>query len=263
MHELYFTPDSILEDIENKSKTMKFYSSDSKVEFVRNQRVIDPKYHQSDIEYSFNSHGYRTREFADVKDNEFILVFGCSHTEGVGLHEEDIWCSQLCNALGIDKINLGKAGSGHDVQYLNTVQYIKNKYPMPKMVIYQWPQITRRGFSFVKDNSIEISHYTVSGTSDDKLNSKWYLKRYCGEPGEREMLAYSNYTAANELWKAHGVPVYNWTWLGDFESMFVDLKEVETKDTGRARDMMHDGADIHSQVVEQIKPDIDKMLNWC
>lgn len=266
MSDLHFNPDSILVDYENVGRTRPFYSSDSRVQFARNYRIVDPKYTADNVEYKFNKFGYRTCEPSELKERDFILVFGCSYTEGVGLHEEDIWCSQLCNELGIQKFNLGKASSGPDIQYLNTLQYVKSKLPTPKMVIYQWPETTRRAFSSMSedyDNQVKITPHTASNPRTEKADTKWFMRRYCGEPGEREMLSYTSYTVCNQLWGLLGVPVYNWTWQGDYDSRYVDVKLVSTVDTGRARDMSHDGSDIHSQVVSQIKPGIDRILKSC
>lgn len=261
MSDLHFDPDSILVDRAHRGKTMPFYSSDSKVGFVRNRRKVDPKYTADNVEYKFNSLGYRTCEPEVLEEHNFILFFGCSHTEGVGLHEEDIWCSQLCNEIGIQKFNLGKGSSGPDTQYLNTIQYIKNKYPMPKAVVYQWPQITRRNFSCIDENhGIRVCPHTASSPETEKVNERWYKKRFLMDSGEREMLGYFSVTSCSLMWQMLNVPVLNWTWCGDFESDFVEMLRVETECTEKARDMMHDGTDVHRQAKEQVKPHIDKLL---
>ena len=271
MSNLSFYTNTILVDSIHKNNTFYFYDDREKSEFLsnKNKNKLDQRYLEKDIIYKFNSLGYRTDELTNAKDNDFILVFGCSHSEGIGLFEEDIWCSQLSSSLGIKKINLGKASSGPDIQFINTMQYIKNKYPKPKLVIYQWPQVHRRSFTYVPraadpatdDETLIVKHQTVF-TKTEKLDTGWYFRRFCVESGEMLMGSYSHYTASNLLWNGLGVPVFNWTWGGDFTNteLVEDLLVVDTIDTGRARDLMHDGPDIHSQVVDQILPKVDKLL---
>ena len=43
---------------------------------------------------------------------KFVLVFGCSYTEGVGMFEETLWCNILAEKYNFNVINLAKAGTG-------------------------------------------------------------------------------------------------------------------------------------------------------
>lgn len=258
MTNLVFNENSILVDSQRKGITTTFWDNNEYTIFKKNQKKVDPVYLERDIEYCFNSQGYRTKEIKNL-DKEFVLVFGCSHTEGVGNFEEDIWCSQLLTNKGIDFLNLGKAGSGPDIQYLNTLQWIKNNYPLPVLVIYQWPQTFRKSFSYKKREKIFLKHHNVNN-SIEKKDTEWYLKRYCVEEGEMTVNNYKDYASSNLLWNLIDVPVLNWTWQGDFETDYDNLNIIETEDTGRARDLMHDGPDIHRQVADKLTPIIDKLL---
>lgn len=255
----YFDSNSILVDNDHANKDLLWYQPEEELEFNRNKRVVDPKYLESDIHYTFNSQGYRTKELHNV-DDDFVLIFGCSHTEGIGLHNEDIWCNQLCDKIGIDRINLGKAGTGPDIQYINTLQYISNNYPKPRLVIYQWPQTFRRSFAYNHNNQIVFKHHNINSKSE-KQDTNWFLKRYCGkDTGEMYMNNYVSFNAVNLMWNFIDVRVYNWTWSGDFNFTDSRLHTVTTTDTGRARDMMHDGSDIHKQVADQLYKNVDIIL---
>ena len=256
---LHFSSTSILVDKDHANKDLLWYDPGEQKEFKKNKHLVDSKYLDKDIHYSFNDEGYRTKNFEDA-ENEFVLIFGCSYTEGIGLHNEDIWCNQLCDRIGIDRINLGKTGSGPDIQYINSLQYIKNNYPLPKLVAIQWPQQFRRSFAYNKNNSVVLQHHNVN-SKREKQDTDWFLNRYCGtDNAEMFMNNYMALNATNMLWSSVNIPVYNWSWTGDFDFDDSRLKMVNTQDTGRARDMMHDGADIHKQVVDQIRKDIDKLL---
>jgi hypothetical protein len=259
MPSLTFYDDAVLIDEHRKNKkNQKGYESQEYNKFKENKNKVKPIYLEREIEYNFNREGYRTKDIENL-EKDFILVFGCSHTEGIGNFEEDIWCSQLCNQKGLDFLNLGKAGSGPGIQQFNTIQWIKNHYPTPNLVVYQWPQTARKSFVYKKNNSFIFRHYNINNTKE-KMDTDWYLKRYCVEPGEMFKNNYHDYTCANLLWKMLGVPVLNWSWTGDFECDFEDLYLIETQDTGRARDLMHHGPDIHTQVAKQLSPLVDKLL---
>ena len=258
MADVEFLSNKILIDRYHRNKTAKSYNDAEYRQFQRQKKLVDPKYLERDIEYRFNDEGYRTKNI-DELDQDFVLVFGCSHTEGIGNFEEDIWCSQLLSRLGIDFLNLGKAGTGSDIQYLNSMQWINNDYPMPKAVIYQWPQTFRKSFAYKYKKSIELRHHNVN-TGMEKRDTAWYLKRYCVDAGEMLINNFSNYHSSNLLWNSHRVPVLNWSWTGDFDYDFENLHMIETEDTGRARDLMHDGSDIHKQVADQLLPLVDRLL---
>jgi hypothetical protein len=259
MPDLTFCESNLLIDEERVDKKyLKGWDKTEYNRFKKNKSKVNPIYLEKDIEYSFNQHGYRTKDIKDL-DKDFVLVFGCSHTEGVGNFEEDIWCSQLLNAKGIDFLNLGKGGSGPDIQYLNTLQWIRNDFLTPSLVIYQWPQTFRKSFSYIYNNHIYLKNHNVHNEVEKK-DTDWYLKRYCVELGEMYLNNYVHYHSANFLWQSIHVPVLNWSWEGDFECEFENLHIIKTEDTGRARDLMHDGPDIHKQVADQLFPLVDKLI---
>jgi len=259
MPDLTFCESDLLVDHDRVNKKfLQGWDNNEYNKFKKNKSKVNPIYLEKDIEYTFNQQGYRTKDIQEL-DNDFVLVFGCSHTEGVGNFEEDIWCSQLLKTKGIDFLNLGKAGTGPDIQYLNTMQYVRNKFPLPRLVIYQWPQTFRKSFSYKRNKNIVLKHYNVN-TQYQKLDTDWYLNRYCSETSEMKVNNYRDYHSTNLLWQLKNIPVLNWSWTGDFECDFESLHLIETEDTGRARDLMHDGPDIHRQVAQQLLPLVDRLL---
>lgn len=256
---LHFHRSSILIDRDLIDKELLWYGEDNYKNFKLNKRLLNSKYIEKEITYKFNQNGYRSKNFDEV-DNDFVLIFGCSHTEGVGLHNEDIWCNQLCDRIGIDRINLGKSGTGADIQYINTMQYIKNNYPKPKLVIYQWPQSFRRSFAYELEDGVVLQHVNVRGKAE-KLDTEWFFHRYCAKSSQEQYIDnYTAFTISNMLWEKENVPVFSWNWREDFNLQHPNNRSIDTIDTGRARDMKHDGPDIHNQVVNLIYKDIDKLL---
>jgi hypothetical protein len=103
-------------------------------------RVIH-KFEQNSVEYCYNSAGYRNPEF-DIVQTDYILVLGCSHTEGIGLPLEQTWVSKLQQMIGCSLVNLGKAGAGADFVAQNLQNWLSVALP-PRAVIIQWPNPCR------------------------------------------------------------------------------------------------------------------------
>ena len=95
------------------------------------------KYPTQDVIFDYNKLGYRSIEFDHI-DQEFILVAGCSHTEGHGLHLKDTWAVRVADSLSLDLINLAKASSGADFAAQNIFNWISSG-KIPKIIIAQWP----------------------------------------------------------------------------------------------------------------------------
>ena len=254
----------ILEESECRSKTFKWWSSDSEELYNTNQKRSHVwEYENSeDLVYNFNEWGYRTKNIDDL-DKDFVLVFGCSYTEGVGLYQKDIWCEKLCKELGIDVFNLAKQGSAPDVCYMNTILYVKNliKYK-PRLVIYQWPQTFRRSFAHTEDIKLNFTNFNIN-TDASNEDSRWYKQRWLKEQGEMYRDNYFNLFSVDVLWKALNIPVYHWTWSGDFIELFMEKEKVRiimNKSNDRARDLLHDGSQIHSDAKDFLIDDIRKLL---
>jgi hypothetical protein len=113
-------PDNILSTIkENKgirknfiNKTKYFYGSDSKEKWEKNKNKKDKSYYiDNPIEYKFNNSGYRTYDEFDQK-NKGVITLGCSFTEGIGLHLEDVWSYKIAKHLDKPLYNLAVGGKG-------------------------------------------------------------------------------------------------------------------------------------------------------
>src|SRR6056300_604036 len=83
-----------------------------------------------EIEYSFNSHGFRCDEFDfDCEDN--IIFLGCSYTAGVGLPIESTYVTAVANHFNGRVVNLAAPGKGIDTMY----RYAKHFIPQFKSKI--------------------------------------------------------------------------------------------------------------------------------
>jgi hypothetical protein len=111
-------PDHILSTIkENKgirknfiNKTKYWYGSDVKHKWEKNKKD-KPYYIDNQIEYKFNNSGYRTYDDFE-KGKKGIITLGCSFTEGIGLHLEDVWSHKIAKHLDKPLYNLSVGGKG-------------------------------------------------------------------------------------------------------------------------------------------------------
>lgn len=120
---------------------------------VNNQNCnIQDYWKHKNISYDLNEQHFRTSHNFDVlKDNEFILATGCSHTFGLGIDESSRWSNQLEKQLNIPVVNLGVAASDIQTVIGNVCAYIAN-FNKPKAIVIQIPQLTR--YSYLLSNGI-------------------------------------------------------------------------------------------------------------
>jgi hypothetical protein len=243
-------------------KTLQWYCGDDSENYTDHNKSSWKYFNTRDkLFYEFNSLGYRTRELDTLDD--YILVLGCSYTEGVGLYENEIWCNVLGKQLGIDILNLAKAGTGPDIVNFNTQLFVKNKFVKPRAVINQWPQATRKSFGYLESNSLRLEDRNVNnwipGTNYD---SDWYFNRWIAEDGQLEYENSLHINSVTNLWNALGVPVFNWTFGGDFMTKYSKemVSVLKLDNTDKARDNAHDGPLIHKEVVEKIRDKVECMI---
>ena len=88
-----------------------------------------------EINYTLNSLGFRSElEYGDLEDNNFIPVFGCSHTVGVGIPEDWIWYNQLNESMPV--FNCGVSSGGiSEAYYLLTKLYKEKRFQKAYVVI--------------------------------------------------------------------------------------------------------------------------------
>jgi len=224
------------------------------------------------ITYELNSYGYRCQNFDEYSDREFILAIGCSHTYGTGLHNEHIWCQQLGSKLNMPVMNLGNGGFGPDYIYMITSAYAFNKkYPKPAVVVIQWPGRFRKSFAYSDNRGIHLDpthpEYEQLNTEENivkKLDYSWYFKRYVTDDAERVKVNHYNFMSIQKLWNGWGVDVINYSFEADYIAGGVIHPEVinmKTTHTGYARDMAHDGPDIHKQVADKLEESVRQCLN--
>jgi hypothetical protein len=102
-----------------ESKTLDWYSSDSKENFETNIKStpdVYSFYKNYPIKYEFNNHGFRTPDDFNSTDEGNVFL-GCSHTAGVGTQFDNTWVSRIdshtiykdykCYNLGVPAASTG------------------------------------------------------------------------------------------------------------------------------------------------------------
>jgi hypothetical protein len=128
----------------------------------RKQYLLENSYIDCDIEYTFNSHGFRTTEF----DNKFdVMCFGCSFTMGTGVRNEHTWPMQLSAMTGLSVVNLGHAGSSNDTAFRFADYYLKHL--LPKFAV--WVQTEKHRLEIIDEScsrSVNMSVNILASSSD-------------------------------------------------------------------------------------------------
>ena len=100
-------------------------------------------YRTEQISYNYNSFGHRCKDIAELNFDNYILVAGCSHTEGIGIKLENSYPFILSKMLNCDYYNLGLGATGLDVLLYNITIWFTQINKLPKALIIQWPDISR------------------------------------------------------------------------------------------------------------------------
>lgn len=255
-----------------------WHPDDNENLYERNKEKISTYYkNRPPVMYNHNSKGYRCEQINSYKGSEFILVFGCSYTEGVGLHNEDIWHSLIGKELNMPVMNLGLSGSGPDFQMFNTLQYLKNNLPKPKYVFYQWPSILRKYFIY---GEREISPYVPNDAfenTEDKhaarKDKRWFENRFLVSRSSAFWDFYQYVNTCNILWQTKNVTPIHWAWQDDLLGADIATNiqdQVINVYTGpeafdKARDCSHPGPITHREVVRQLKEhkSVQKIYNMA
>ena len=99
-----------------KNQTLLWHGYDSEDQFESNLAKNNPKqlqwmYPSDQINYKFNSYGFRSDEFSQT-DN--LMTLGCSFTFGTAIAQCSRWSSIISKTLGLADFNLGIDGASAD-----------------------------------------------------------------------------------------------------------------------------------------------------
>lgn len=238
---IHFTPSYTPKELFNYAK---FYGHEGKNQFhgtydeeryhkflalVEEQKITDDVWPYRSIDedfYSFNTFGYRTYEFSDLKTGEFDLAIGCSYVEGLGLRQKETWLHHYECMAGVPLVNLGKGGGSNTSSKFSLMSWMLGNYPKPRKILVLWTEpsrntFVRHGESFVSLNPGWNKIHHVLHTSDHIINILY-------QTSLQDSLIWSNnfietFSVVNLLAKGFDVPLYNF-----FPSIFWDHDDIST-----------------------------------
>lgn len=293
-----YTPDSVLIRKDHADKSMMWESTDSEYAFNIRREQLDNRYTNTNVQYTYNSIGYRSREVSEL-NKDFMLCMGCSYTEGIGVDDADTWPARLETYSGMHTFNMGLGGSSTMINLINSTQWINNpkRYPLPRCVVVQIPEATRTPRVVLKgqlayennwDTSIEVQGTTPSNNpgqlADDMMFDKWRnyrntfplevpdpytVKSYSKDETDPDIspwfLTSALMTSLQTMWNAVGVPVLQMTYDDDGDIVYnpnnvFRITGAIQQDYGR--DGSHQGPVTHQLLAEAIWPEIQELLEW-
>ncbi len=255
-----------------------FNDHDTEESYLKNLKNLGEGWHynKKPIYYQNNSLGYRTKEIEYFKDKDFILVLGCSHTEGIGQAEEEVWHSYLSKKFKLEILNAGFCASGPDMQMLNSYLFLKNSNLKPKAVVIQWPFLSRFMFKGEYLKRLLLPNFNVGLNlnlnpifkKDKKILEKFKKEQATVESFYKTWLydnnsvnhSYVFIESTRLMWALAGIPYYDFT-LYDNDTNFnlINLKK-SIKETDLARDLSHYGPKFNKKVGQIVCKELGKVL---
>ena len=290
-----YSSQDILLRTNTQNAHMQYYGMDTQSHLNTYRDKIDPRLQHITIDYVWNSHGYRCIEFDQLLNiSDFVMCSGCSYTEGVGLPEQYTISGRIQEHIGMQSINMGISGSGIDNLLHNHVSWIRAGYPLPRLVIQQIPNISRRNYAEItqiNNNAGEICmefgcvnvwnsmdpHCHVQYSDAEQIKKQTLHEGIVPEQlrdPERTVSVSHGYDVTHHynsgrcceiiqlLYNQLGVPVLFYTNHGDGDLVFNthDVLLCETVDF--ARDRAHDGIDTINSIATALGARWQQLKDW-
>jgi hypothetical protein len=231
----------------HSGKTLNWLSTDSQL--LYNNHCHDPKqrarleqagwYPYTEINYQFNSHGFRTDEF---DSSPRILTLGCSYTQGIGLHRNQTWPELLAVQLEKQVWNLGVGGGSLDTCFRLLEYWIEHLNIQAVVVLA--PELSR--VEVVLNNSRVES---CGSWRDDDSTTNFY-RHWIDHPDNSTINRRKNILAMQHICNQQQAPIL----------FYYPETEFRDKIGGKARDLLHYGAGMHLQLANKINTDLKDVL---
>jgi len=229
-------------------RTLQWDTTDNRDTYTQNlqnptayQRLQDLRFLNTQIDYYYNSHGFRTAEF----DREFDAVcFGCSFTMGTGVHSQDTWPEQLAALAGMSVANLGHAGSSNDTAVRFALHYL----PLLRPRYAVWLQTDRHRIELL-DESFPMSLNIMASDTQNPCADDFFIKTWFTSQINQQLNLQKNTLAFEQLCNSLGI-----------RSVIITRDYIKTNPSpyNNARDLIHPGADDYKQLAQKIKTILDE-----
>lgn len=87
--------------------------------------------------YTYNELGFRGDS---IHEDIELVTIGCSHTEGIGVNDNETWSYYLAQNLGVKHINMGFTGRSNDYISRMALEFLGKVLPTYVVVMYTYPE---------------------------------------------------------------------------------------------------------------------------
>jgi hypothetical protein len=163
--------------------------------------------------YTFNELGFRGD--SPKKKGIKIMSVGCSHTEGIGVHDRQTWSYYLSRMIpsGVD-LNLGISGRSNDYIARSVVTWVDEMKPSIVLVMYTYPH--RREY-YRENGDVEPYHPTPWGYFEEEREGRidWANITSIANQHEDIINWYKNHLLITNFLKSREIPfIWNGTFVG-------------------------------------------------
>jgi lysophospholipase L1-like esterase len=231
-------------------RTLHWDTSDNHLGYLKSiqnleayQRLSDLGFLNTQIDYKYNSHGFRTAEFDQLFD---VVCFGCSFTMGTGVHSQDTWPEQLSAITGLTTANLGHAGSSNDTAVRFALHYL----PLLRPRYAVWLQTDMHRIELL-DDTVPLSLNIIASDTKNPCADDHFIKTWFTSVTNQQLNLQKNTLAFKYLCQTLGI-----------EPIVLDRNQVNTRPFpfGDARDLIHPGADMYRTLAHRIKTILDEPM---
>jgi hypothetical protein len=227
------------------------------------------RYGPDDIEYRYNSQGFRCIEFGEIPEGSFVVLsLGDSNAEGIGVPVEHTWPHLLCEKLRplvdsqVCDLNLGLAASSNQHIAIRSCRAMQSPELHPDIVFIDWSYSHR--ILYVYEDG-ELMDWPFPTHLDMKSKDpKVKLRKLYYEQLQSEKFDLSNLMANIMMVEAVAEPrgirichsfIHQSTEKQDWLSKRVDGIYGSPQEARTARDLIHYGLD-HNDWIST------RMLDW-
>jgi hypothetical protein len=189
--------------------------------------------------YNMNQYGFRGN-FDFTGDT--MIALGCSFTFGVGLPEEDLWCSLLANKLNLKLVNLGVGGCGMDTVFRLARYWLP--IIRPKLVVLLVPPAGR--FEIMDGHA-----GLVYNACNSEYGTREFSKILLAYSENAELNQQKNIFAVNHICDKLSIPFFHRD--SSLLSLLAGYGNSRMGYQKRlARDMAHPGSEAHEQLADEM-----------
>ena len=221
-------------------QVLEWDADDQQDHFQENCRRQPPDWpwRNQQVRYRINSLGFRAPEFDQILWEQSLVIFGCSHTYGLGLDASQTVSCQLSQRLNRPVINMGVTGSSIYVSWMNLLALLE-QYPHPLGVINYWTSYDR------------IAEFTDQGlVHHGSWCSRSPLYRHWSK-NSMQMQIWAEVARRSIVTVLEGLSIWHWE-LTNFDSTAHLFECPIVKFQDRARDLTHPGPRTVESIADMI-----------